>query len=483
MAVDQMSGPWRLVFPAGAFRILRDHLFPGDHDEHGAVLACGTVASDRGTRLLVRDVFLARDGIDYVPGERGYRMVTADFVRDHALYCRDEKLAYLAVHCHRGDDSVWFSPDDIASHERGYPALLDILEDQIVGGIVFAPNAVAGDLWLPGRGWIRRELSETVVVGRPVRTLYPRPSQPTSISDRTYDRQSRIFGDRGQEVLARQKVGVIGAGGAGSLLIEYLARLGVGHIVVVDPDRIDVTNLSRVVDATRRDALSWFASGPTWVRRIAARWARLKVAIATRVARRANPKIRIEAVADDFTRDHVARLVTDCDFVFLAADPMQVRLVFNALVHQYLIPGAQVGAKVRVDRETGSVVDAYSVYRPVTPDCGCLWCNGLVPPSLLQEEAMNERERAAQRYVEDELIVAPSVITLNAVAVSHAVDDYLFTITGLLSEAATGDYVRFLPQMRDVMFDEPRKDEACPECSHAPGSRFARGNGRDLPTR
>jgi tRNA A37 threonylcarbamoyladenosine dehydratase len=56
-----------------------------------------------------------------------------------------------------------------------------------------------------------------------------------------------VFGDRGQALLAAQKVGVIGAGGAGSLVVEYLARLGVGHLVVVDPERIETTNLPRVV--------------------------------------------------------------------------------------------------------------------------------------------------------------------------------------------------------------------------------------------
>ncbi|HZL66989.1 MAG TPA: ThiF family adenylyltransferase [Candidatus Limnocylindrales bacterium] len=42
--------------------------------------------------------------------------------------------------------------------------------------------------------------------------------------------------DRGQAVLRGQKVGIIDAGRAGSLVIEYLARLGVGTLVVIDPN-------------------------------------------------------------------------------------------------------------------------------------------------------------------------------------------------------------------------------------------------------
>jgi hypothetical protein len=50
------------------FERLRRHLFPGDRDEHGAVILAGLAASARGMRLLAREVVLARDGVDYVPG-------------------------------------------------------------------------------------------------------------------------------------------------------------------------------------------------------------------------------------------------------------------------------------------------------------------------------------------------------------------------------------------------------------------------------
>jgi hypothetical protein len=57
---------------------------------------------------------------------------------------------------------------------------------------------------------------------------------------------------------------------------------------------------------------------------------------------------------------------------------MRGRLLFNAIVHQYLIPGVQVGAKVRVDPKSGEVLDTYSVVRPVTSESGCLLCNRLI---------------------------------------------------------------------------------------------------------
>jgi molybdopterin/thiamine biosynthesis adenylyltransferase len=145
---------------------------------------------------------------------------------------------------------------------------------------------------------------------------------------------------------------VIGAGGAGSLIVEYLARLGVGHILVADPERIDLTNLPRVVGSTRLDARSWFVadSRPSSFKRLGERLARFKTSIAAKVARNANPRIVIDQIRDDIAIDAVAKRFIDCDFLFLAADSQRSRLVFNALVHQYLIPGAQVGAKVQVNK-------------------------------------------------------------------------------------------------------------------------------------
>jgi hypothetical protein len=242
------AGPWRLVMPEELYEQLHAHLFPGDNDEHGAVIAAGLAASfDGGMRLLARDLHLAVDGHDYVPGKRGYRMLHADFVRDHILACRDERLVYLAVHNHGGTDTVGFSPDDFQSHERGYPALLDVANGMPVGALVFAKRALAGDIWLPdGR---RVELEEASVVGRRFRHLSSASSAPSAFASRRdprRDRQARLFGDAGQDILRRCKVGIIGLGGVGSLIAEYLGRLGVGRFVLIDPQRVEVSNLSRI---------------------------------------------------------------------------------------------------------------------------------------------------------------------------------------------------------------------------------------------
>jgi ThiF family len=475
--------PWTLRLSPDMAAQLQAHLFPGDGDEHGAVIGASVVETNRGTRLLARQLYLASDGIDYVAGQRGYRMLTPTFVRDRIRDCARDGLAYLAVHCHGGSNHVGFSGDDMSSHERGYPALLDILDESPVGGLVFARNAIAGDIWLPdGR---RIELDAAVVTGWPMRVLRDAP-QPAPIGDLTYDRQSRLFGDRGQAILAGQKVGIIGAGGAGSLIDEYLARLGVGHLVTIDPDRIDRTNLPRVIGSRFRDAHTWVTDSarPSFLRELGQRLTTPKVRVARRVAKQANPGIQFDALQADVTRDDVAMRLIDCDYLFLAADSAQARLVFNALVHQYLIPGVQLGAKVQLDRD-GAVTDIFTVVRPVGPGFGCLWCNQLIDPAKLQEEALTADQLRRQRYVDDPDVHAPSVISLNAVAAAYAVNDYLMSVTGLFQNSYEPRWLRVHPAVKGikerVRYEVPRRDSDCTECG-AEG-RFARGRGQRLPTR
>jgi hypothetical protein len=478
-----VTARWRIDFPEHLWADLRKHLFPGDQDEHAAVLAAGVAQGPGMNRLLVRSVFPAVDGLDYVPGTRGYRALTGEFVTGRILHCREGQLAYVAVHCHRGRNHVAFSGDDRASQERGYPALLDIANGLPVGALVLAEKAAAGEIWLPQGG--HRSLHAVRVVGRPMREYYSSPPAAPSRQAAVHDRQALLFGDRGQEILGCLKVGIIGVGGVGSLIVEYLARLGVGHILVVDPDRMDPTNLSRVVGSVRRDVL-WADRAerwPRWLRRSAARFATPKVRVARRVARSARPQVNFESVFGDFVDDSTARKFADCDYLFLAADTMQCRLVFNAIVQQYLIPGFQVGSKVPFDPATGAVVEPYSVSRPVSPARGCLWCNGLISGATLQEEALSMGERRAQRYLDDPEIPSPSVITMNAVGAAYATNAFMFAVTGLLHPGADLNYRYFEHCSQSVRFDEPRRAQDCLECGTTPRSRAARGDARLLPTR
>ena len=186
-------------------------------------------------------------------------------------------------------------------------------------------------------------------------------------------------------------VGIIGLGGGGSLMNEWVARLGVGHIIAVDFDRVEPSNVPRIVGSSWWDAgLPFTNSRWKLLDRLGRQLARRKVHVAKRVAHQANPRIRFEAVVGNVLDEPTAKLLTHADFLILASDSLQRRLVFNAIVHQYLIPGVQIVRRVPVDKKTRQVGDIFVATRPVlpAPGHGCLHCHEMIPPSRLTDEAV-----------------------------------------------------------------------------------------------
>ena len=65
-----------------------------------------------------------------------------------------------------------------------------------------------------------------------------------------FSRTELLIGKDGVEKLQKSKVAVFGIGGVGSYVVEGLARAGVGHIIIVDFDKYDITNINRQLGAT-----------------------------------------------------------------------------------------------------------------------------------------------------------------------------------------------------------------------------------------
>jgi tRNA A37 threonylcarbamoyladenosine dehydratase len=487
MAAEQLTGaPIELRITAADWDRLHAHLFPGDHDEHAAVLLCGTVTSARSQRLLVREIAFAQDGVSYVQGTRGYRHLTGEFVTQLIRRARDEALVYLAVHNHDGTNTVSFSRTDLSSHERGYPTLLGLTKLP-VGALVVAERAVAGDIWLPNGS--RSLVARTVILGASPRILTPAPHQGDGAVHSRYSRQSLLYGDEGQRILGQAKVGIVGAGGVGMLLVQTLARLGVGRLVVIDPDRVDLTNLPRLPETTRFDAMAWLNQDdrPLAIRKLGQKLAQHKVRVARRIARRANDHVTIEDVVGDVADDKTAYLLTDCDFIFLAADTMLARDVVNQIAYQFLIPTVQVGSKVVVDPVTGEVRDIFSVVRSLGTQRGCLRCNDLIDLRRLGEEAVGNPDQIRnQRYVDEPEIHAPSVITLNALGAGWAANSFMEYMVGLRALIAGFQVLRTSPVTADhphVIQQEPYINADCHVCGYNSYSALGRGNQHDLPTR
>jgi hypothetical protein len=449
-----------LRFTEAQYTTVHRHLYRGDGAEHGVVLLAGLARVGGEMRLLVREVHLATDGIDYVE-KGGHYALKASFIRPLIKRARDLRLVYLAVHNHGSTDSVGFSGVDLLSHETGYPALLDLAKGMPVGALVFGTESIEADLWLPDG--TRLALDSALVIGSRVRRLYPRPPAFEEVSAEQFNRQILMFGSAGQAKLKRMRVAVIGLGGIGSLVCEYLARLGIGDFTLVDDDVVETTNLSRLVGATLDDAKK----------------RRLKVDVAERHIREVNADARVHAIVADVAAPSVVEELKSMDYIFLAADTMRARLVVNGLTQQFFIPAVQLGAKIVAATDNASLEDAMSVVRPMRPGCGCLLCSGFINQHKLTLEFLSNEERQDANYGAQE--PNPSVITLNAVSAAHAVNDFMFDVLELRSDQNVRYRHMSHINRNRAIYSEPRNDGLCSECGALKvGSRFAMGDELDV---
>jgi adenylyltransferase/sulfurtransferase len=117
----------------------------------------------------------------------------------------------------------------------------------------------------------------------------------------------RDVGGPGQAKLKAARVLVIGAGGLGAPLIQYLAAAGVGTIGVVDDDAVSVSNLQRQVIHGTPDV------------------GQLKVESAATAVRRLNPHVAVEAHAIRLTPQNARELVRPYDLVADGSDNFETR--------------------------------------------------------------------------------------------------------------------------------------------------------------
>jgi len=119
------------------------------------------------------------------------------------------------------------------------------------------------------------------------------------------------IGGIGQSKLIAARVLVLGAGGLGAPLLQYLAAAGIGTLGVVDDDTVDLSNLQRqVIHRTSDIGVA-------------------KVASAERAMAEINPEVTVRAHKERLTAANVERLVADYDLVADGSDNFATRYLLN----------------------------------------------------------------------------------------------------------------------------------------------------------
>lgn len=128
-----------------------------------------------------------------------------------------------------------------------------------------------------------------------------------------YNRQMMLpeIGDAGQEKLKKAKVLVIGAGGLGCPVLQYIATAGVGTIGIVDFDKVEIHNLHRQILYTENQV------------------GQAKATTAKSVLENLNPLIDIIAFEEKLTAENAVRIIQNFDVVVDGCDNFATRYLVN----------------------------------------------------------------------------------------------------------------------------------------------------------
>lgn len=420
---------YEVVFEETDFRRLSDHLLSDPASEQAAYLLCGVSQTAEETRWLVREVAPV-PAQAFLRKERYGLTISAAFT-DHVLQrAKMNSLAVILTHSHPFDrGSTRYSPVD----DRGEAGLFELYYKRVPSrphaSLLFGADCVTGRYWTTDGRTLG--LDSIRVIGRTITTWL---SEPAGMISPVHARQVLAFGLEGQRRIAAATAAVVGAGGTGSVTAEQLIRLGVGRIILVDPDRIEASNVSRVFGSVHTD----IAAGTAKVEALG-RWS-AQISSGTRVE--AYPRSVLE-------RDVTSEL-RGVDVIFGCTDNHTSRALLNQISYQYLIPYIDMGNRIaavenRVTSATGRVV----VMTPLAP---CLWCYEDIRAKSITEEALSAEEREHLRkdgYIEGANVANPAVVSLNTLVSGLAVTEFLNFFTGFLPPSPAGYKLHYrLPEQR-----------------------------------
>lgn len=237
-----------------------------------------------------------------------------------------------------------------------------------------------------------------------------------------YSRQILLpqVGAEGQSRLAAARVLVLGVGGLGSPVAMYLAAAGVGRLVLVDFDRVDLSNLQRQIAHRTADI------------------GRSKVESARDTLLALNPEIEVDTVPERLDRAALLAHTRAVDLVIDASDNFETRFLANEVCCEAGVPLVS-GAAVRFEGQV-------AVFRHDRAEAPCYRC-------LYREDG------GVEETCSENGVLAPVVGVIGAVQATEALKVLLELGTPLDGKLLLFDALGM--EWRTLKL---ARDPACPVC-------------------
>jgi len=387
---------------------LRCHLFPGDGKEAVALLLCGRRKGiDRHVLTVKKVIPIPHDVCDRRPDRVTWPTEFVDPLLGEA-YGRG--YAILKVHCH-GIDYRRFSTTDDESDRLLFSAVTSLLNDDLPhASVIMLPDGELFGRMLGEDGAVVAPFASVMAVGDDLRVWTERRLSAAGFAVR----HAQAFGSGTTELLRTLSVAVVGCSGTGSVVVEQLARLGVGRLVLVDPDVVEEKNLNRILNSGKEDA---YLGKP-------------KVHVLASAIAHMGLGQEVIPLQRNLLTPEAVRAVAESDVVFGCMDGVEGRHVLNRLAAFYLMPYFDVGVRLDADGDGGIDRIAGAVHY-LQPGLSSLLSRGVYDMKRVDAEAMRRTDPEMYRRLVREGYLRgvdedrPAVVSINTFFAALVVNEFL----------------------------------------------------------
>lgn len=437
-----------------------NHLFPGDGKEAAAIGLCALSASEDPVRILVKEIVPVPMEVCTLrsPVTVEWPFAWLDPLLERAA---QEGLCLVKFHCHPGNQAFFSEIDDVGD-QAFFENLHGFFDNALPqASIVVLPSGqMLGRVGLPDGSQL--VIAQIGVTGRQPQFWWCDPASDLGTTLGTVGRHSRGFGQEMRNELRRLAIGIVGVSGTGSIVAEQLARLGVGKIVLVDPQRVESRNLDRILNATAGDA----------------RDGAFKVDVAKRAIDALELGTQVIAIPASILDRNAVVALAGCDILAGCVDGAQGRAILDRMVATQLQCLVDVGVGAVAD-EGGAIDQVDTAVNFIFPGGSSLLSRGVYTSQQVHEESLERaapeeyaRQRA-EKYIKGRDEEQPAVISINMIAAASAVLELIARLYPFRHDPdpATFDAVRM--NLAEVEFTTETYETPCPVMAklHAAGGR------------
>ena len=250
-----------------------------------------------------------------------------------------------------------------------------------------------------------------------------------------YNRQS-FLGEDSEHIFATVRVGVLGLGGGGSHVIQQLAHFGIKNFIICDPDKVEDTNLNRLVGGMLVDVENAIP----------------KVKIAQRIIESLHADAQVVPLHARW-QDHAESLKI-CDVIIGCVDSFLGRSEIEVFSRRYLIPYIDMGMDVfQVGDDPPRMAGQIILSMPGGP---CMRCLGFITDENLAAEGTRYGDAGGR----------PQVVWANGVLASAAVGVVVDLLTDWTKSLRRVVFLSYDGNVSELKPDVRLKYLASSKCAH-----------------